>query len=252
MADLSSDIVDLFYHGGNNRSADTVTRQCNNYMTRMFLELDINDTFYIPIMLLYDMMNDLVRDQLNYQELNKIIINLYCRGICRRYKTAINNLKYAWKYRNKQSPLVAVNLDGYIYYVGDGMIFDKYMTPLVVLTVKMKKIVENEKFMLKRLNNTIWINSDVYSRQSDNVTKYIISKIIPSAASIITHTWSTYSRSGIMYREGIESNTYIDINICKAHQMPFKIKQITTPDIGVTDKKLKRVVYDNIEKMLSK
>lgn len=219
----------------------------NNVFNKFFIVDFSSDNLEIPVFArgeIEEQINTVIWN--NHKKIDKFIIPLYVNGVFRSSKTIEPLIKEAFKNDLGRRLNLCTTVKGGLYYIGRGIILDKDLYPLFLLSLKGMKSypTSTEKPVIKYIQPTVYVDPKVFINCDDLMNRYIIRKLMPF---YLTHSIRTYSvNRSISDTSSVSSTPKIEIeNLSRFVDGPI------TPDPqNGTNDKLNELLVDNIEDVL--
>lgn len=210
-----------------------------------YMEIPINsNVFELPLLAF----EDFKKINQNRKACDVIVASLYSCGQTSGYKSFDSIMKDVLSTRfNRHLCKVQVANTPNVYYATFGAVFDENLTPLMMLSWIMEKIVHEGsaikyqyKKPLLRLNPYPCINKE------DALQKFLCGRWVSTTLGTTIYTPSSY---GLDYMEDSE---HLNFNYVKVEidECPFIIRGTDVPSISVTNEGLLQLAADHIDEIL--
>lgn len=229
---------------------------------RLIIPLD-KDVLDIPSTA-FDVCSEILKKRSAGQACNKAYLPLMdnlipgrrsYRGIKETYKTATPAIK-AWFYSSQNNDgMIAIKIGEETYYGNKGIILDKNLNPLVIMTIRLEKI-QDVTVNYRPTKFVVYIDKQVLIN-SDAISKHIKQKMLPELISLehsygrdwvsIYNSW--YPRSRYVSRELIR----VPINFTIVmDDLSSWITTPTVPNVNDTSDAINdwvKLTYDNYDEI---
>ena len=244
MASLGSTISAIFE--GNIRNSHIRWSSNDTPVTpEKYMEIPINSNVFELPLLAFEDFNKINKDR---KACDVIVASLYSCGQTSGYKSFDSIMKdvLSTRFDRHLCKVQIANIPN-VYYATFGAVFDENLTPLMMLSWIMERIVHEGgivkyryKKPLLRLNPHPSINKD------DALQKFLCGRWMTTTLGATIFTPSSY---GLDYMEdsGYSNFDYVKVEI---DECPFVIRGTDVPSISVTNEGLLQLAADHIDEIL--